>query len=36
MQDFFPRIAKSTLIEAVLGIVLLHAPLLCEDEPTRR
>ncbi len=34
MQHFFPRIAKSTLIEAALGLVLLHAPLLCEDPPT--
>ena len=34
MQHFFPRIAKSTLIETALGIVLLHAPLLCEDPPT--
>ncbi len=33
MQHFFPRIAKSTLIEAALGLVLLHAPLLCEDPP---
>lgn len=33
MNHFFPRIAKSTLIEAALGIVLLHAPLLCEDPP---
>jgi type II secretory pathway component GspD/PulD (secretin) len=33
MHHFFPRIAKSTLIEAVLGVVLLHAPLLCEDPP---
>ncbi|HEX2580066.1 MAG TPA: secretin N-terminal domain-containing protein, partial [Rhabdochlamydiaceae bacterium] len=31
MQHFFPRIAKSTLIEAALGIVLLQAPLHCED-----
>ncbi len=37
MQHFFSRIAgtsKSTLIEAALGLVLLHAPLLCEDPPT--
>ncbi len=33
MHHFFPRIAQSTLIEAALGIVLLHAPLLCEDTP---
>lgn len=33
MHHFFPRIAKSTLIEAALGIVLLHAPLHCEDPP---
>src|SRR6185436_13097378 len=33
MDYFFPRIAKSTLIEAALGLVLLHAPLLCEDFP---
>jgi type III secretion protein C len=33
MNHFFPRIAKSTLIEAALGLVLLHAPLLCEDPP---
>ena len=33
MQPIFPRIAKSTLIEAALGVVLLHAPLLCEDPP---
>jgi type III secretion protein C len=34
MQHFFPRITKSVLIEAALGLVLLHAPLLCEDPPT--
>jgi type III secretion protein C len=36
MQHFFSRIrtSKSTLIEAALGLVLLHAPLLCEDPPT--
>jgi type II secretory pathway component GspD/PulD (secretin) len=34
MHHFFPRIAKSTLIEAALGFVLLHAPLLCEDSPS--
>jgi type II secretory pathway component GspD/PulD (secretin) len=31
MKPIFPRISKSTLIEAALGVVLLHAPLLCED-----
>lgn len=33
MQPIFPRIIKSTLIEAALGIVLLHAPLLSEEPP---
>lgn len=33
MQPIFPRILKSTLIEAALGIVLLHAPLLSEEPP---
>ena len=31
MKPIFPRISKSTLIGAALGVVLLHAPLLCED-----
>ncbi|HEX4839116.1 MAG TPA: secretin N-terminal domain-containing protein, partial [Rhabdochlamydiaceae bacterium] len=36
MQYFFPRIAKSTLIEAALGLILLHAPLHCEDPPPQQ
>ncbi|MBS0648645.1 MAG: hypothetical protein JSS10_05410 [Verrucomicrobia bacterium] len=33
MQPIFPRILKLTLIEAALGIVLLHAPLFSEEPP---
>jgi len=36
MQYFLPRIAKSTLIEAALGLALLHVPLHCEDPPPQK